>query len=94
MEVIGNLERILIRSRANKHTHTHTHTHTHNTTVTEKSSIRKKMVGGGVRDRNLCQTSLAFLDQGLVFEFYYKWIRNTLDDYNVATFFMIFLNVI
>ena len=52
------------------------------------------MVGGGVRDRNLCQTSLAFLDQGLVFEFYYKWIRNTLDDFNVATFFMFFLNVI
>ena len=47
-----------------------------------------KMVEGGVRDGNLCQTSLAFLGQGLVLEFYYKWIWNTLDDFNVATFFM------
>ena len=46
------------------------------------------MVGGGVRAGNLCQTSLAFLDQGLVLEFYYKRIQNTLDDFNVAIFFM------
>lgn len=49
------------------------------------------MVGGGVRDGNLCQTSLAFLDQGLVLEFYYKCIQNTLDDFNVAIFFMFIL---
>ena len=46
------------------------------------------MVGGAVRAGNLCQTSLAFLDQGLVLEFYYKRIQNTLDDFNVAIFFM------
>lgn len=49
------------------------------------------MVGGGVKDGNLCQTSLAFLDQGLVLEFYYKCIQNTLDDFNVAIFFMFIL---